>query len=173
MWVPSTLPAAIRVPDVTLVISSATTVSLFNDGRVQAGCAELTANVRSTGTLLRRSLLLKWGMRESAPSATRLRGLRATTRSMRPAAALCFVLMVQDFIAHYLLNSSFDQEKPVTAKYTEHDPPDTTVLVFWLKNRQRGRWRDKVEPEAVVSNDAQPVIADRAHYSPLARVLAA
>jgi hypothetical protein len=27
------------------------------------------------------------------------------------------------------------------------------VLVFWLKNRQRGRWRDKVEPEAVVSND--------------------
>jgi len=73
---------------------------------------------------------------------------------MRPAAALCFVLMVQDFIAHYLLNSSFDQEKPVTVKYTEHDPPDTTVLVFWLKNRQRGRWRDKVEPEAVVSNDA-------------------
>src|SRR5216683_5100141 len=154
MWVPSTLPAAIRVPDVTLVISSATTVSLFNDGRVQAGCAELTANVRSTGTLLRRSLLLKWGMRESAPSATRLRGLRATTRSMRPAAALCFVLMVQDFIAHYLLNSSFDQEKPVTVKYAEHDPPDTTVLVFWLKTRQRGRWRDKVEPEAVVSNDA-------------------
>jgi len=73
---------------------------------------------------------------------------------MRPAAALCFVLMVQDFIAHYLLNSSFDQEKPVTAKYTEHDPPDTTVLVFWLKNRQRGRWLDKVEPETVVSNDA-------------------
>ena len=32
--------------------------------------------------------------------------------------------------------------------------PDTTMLVFWLKNRQRRRWRDKVEPEAVVSNDA-------------------
>ena len=43
--------------------------------------------------------------------------------------------------------------KPVTVKYTEHYPPDTTALVFWLKNRQRGRWRDKVEPEADVSND--------------------
>jgi hypothetical protein len=43
--------------------------------------------------------------------------------------------------------------KPVTVKYTEHYPPDTTALVFWLKNRQRGRWRDKVEPEAAVSND--------------------
>jgi hypothetical protein len=41
----------------------------------------------------------------------------------------------------------------VTVKYTEHYPPDTTALVFWLKNRQRGRWGDKVEPEAAVSND--------------------
>jgi hypothetical protein len=39
-----------------------------------------------------------------------------------------------------------------TVKYTEHYPPDTT-LVFWLKNRQRGRWRDKVEAEANASND--------------------
>jgi len=43
--------------------------------------------------------------------------------------------------------------KPVTVKYTERYPPDTTALVFWLKNRQRGRWRDKVEPEATVSDD--------------------
>jgi hypothetical protein len=45
--------------------------------------------------------------------------------------------------------------KPLTVKYTEHYPPDTTALVFWLKNRQRGRWRDKVEPEPdTVSNEA-------------------
>ena len=45
--------------------------------------------------------------------------------------------------------------KPVTVKYTEHYPPDTTALVFWLKNRQRARWRDKPEPEAdTVSNEA-------------------
>ena len=45
--------------------------------------------------------------------------------------------------------------KPVTVKYTEHYPPDTTALVYWLKNRQRGWWRDKPEPEpATVSNEA-------------------
>ena len=43
--------------------------------------------------------------------------------------------------------------KPVTVKYTEHYPPDTAALVFWLKNRQRRRWHDKVEPEAHASND--------------------
>ncbi len=37
--------------------------------------------------------------------------------------------------------------KPVTVKYTEHYPPDTTALIYWLKNRQRGWWRDKPEPE--------------------------
>jgi hypothetical protein len=29
--------------------------------------------------------------------------------------------------------------KPVTVKYIERYPPDTTALVFWLKNRQRER----------------------------------
>lgn len=29
--------------------------------------------------------------------------------------------------------------------YTEHYPPDATSLIFWLKNRQPGMWRDKVE----------------------------
>ncbi len=31
--------------------------------------------------------------------------------------------------------------------YTEHYPPDTTAAIFWLKNRQRDKWRDKVEQE--------------------------
>ena len=31
-----------------------------------------------------------------------------------------------------------------TAKYY---PPDTPAAIFWLKNRQRGKWRDKVEQE--------------------------
>jgi len=47
--------------------------------------------------------------------------------------------------------------KPVTVKYTERYPPDTTALIYWLKNRQRGWWRDKPEPEPqpnTVSNDA-------------------
>lgn len=27
-------------------------------------------------------------------------------------------------------------------KVTKHYPPDTTAAIFWLKNRQRDRWRD-------------------------------
>jgi hypothetical protein len=29
----------------------------------------------------------------------------------------------------------------------KHYPPDTTAMIFWLKNRQPGEWRDKVEQE--------------------------
>jgi len=31
--------------------------------------------------------------------------------------------------------------------YTEHYPPDTTACIFWLKNRQSERWRDKTDVE--------------------------
>lgn len=27
----------------------------------------------------------------------------------------------------------------------KHYPPDTTAAIFWLKNRQKGKWRDKQE----------------------------
>ena len=30
---------------------------------------------------------------------------------------------------------------------TKHYPPDTTACIFWLKNRQRDRWRDKQDHE--------------------------
>jgi hypothetical protein len=29
--------------------------------------------------------------------------------------------------------------------FTEHYPPDTTACIFWLKNRQKENWRDRVE----------------------------
>lgn len=32
-------------------------------------------------------------------------------------------------------------------EYIEHYPPDTTAAIFWLKNRQPGKWRDKKEVE--------------------------
>ena len=35
-------------------------------------------------------------------------------------------------------------EKTVTKK---HFPPDPTAAIFWLKNRQPGKWRDKQEIE--------------------------
>lgn len=38
-------------------------------------------------------------------------------------------------------------DEPVYAPYTEHVPPDTTACIFWLKNRQRDKWRDRVEAD--------------------------
>ena len=38
-------------------------------------------------------------------------------------------------------------EKPVYAPYTEHFPPDTQAASLWLRNRQKGRWRDKQDHE--------------------------
>lgn len=30
-------------------------------------------------------------------------------------------------------------------QYVEHYPPDTTACIFWLKNRQKDQWREKIE----------------------------
>lgn len=40
--------------------------------------------------------------------------------------------------------------------YTEHYPPDTTAAIFWLKNRQREKWRDKHETE-LTGKDGGPI----------------
>ena len=31
--------------------------------------------------------------------------------------------------------------------FIEHVPPDTTAMIFWLKNRKRDEWRDKTDVE--------------------------
>lgn len=36
-------------------------------------------------------------------------------------------------------------KSPVYAEYREHVPPDTTACIFWLKNRRREEWRDKID----------------------------
>lgn len=36
-------------------------------------------------------------------------------------------------------------DKIVTTKLTKHYPPDTAAAIFWLKNRQKKKWRDKIE----------------------------
>ena len=33
----------------------------------------------------------------------------------------------------------------IQTKLTKHYPPDTAAAIFWLKNRQKKKWRDKVE----------------------------
>lgn len=45
---------------------------------------------------------------------------------------------------------------PVTVKYIEHYPPDTTAAIFWLKNRQPEKWRDKQE----IQHTGQIVVVD-------------
>jgi len=44
------------------------------------------------------------------------------------------------------------EEEVVTPKGTKHtvrkyQPPNTTALIFWLKNRKPDQWRDKQEHE--------------------------
>jgi len=34
---------------------------------------------------------------------------------------------------------------PIVVPTEKHYPPDTTACIFWLKNRQRDKWRDKQE----------------------------
>jgi len=41
-----------------------------------------------------------------------------------------------------------NQGEIVRAETTKHYPPDPTAMIFWLKNRQPAKWRDKVEVEA-------------------------
>lgn len=36
-------------------------------------------------------------------------------------------------------------------EYIEHYPPDTTAAIFWLKNRQPEKWRDRKEVDANIN----------------------
>ena len=38
------------------------------------------------------------------------------------------------------------KQKKHVKKVTRHVPPDVGAIVFWLKNRKPGKWRDKIEP---------------------------
>ena len=42
--------------------------------------------------------------------------------------------------------------------YTERYPPDPTSCIFWLKNRQKDQWRDKIETE-LTGKDGGPIVA--------------
>ncbi len=40
----------------------------------------------------------------------------------------------------------------VRAQTIRHYPPDSTSMIFWLKNRDPARWRDKVEPSGDIAD---------------------
>ena len=47
--------------------------------------------------------------------------------------------------------------RPIYAPFVEHYAPDPTSMIFWLKNRQPDRWREKREGGEDDANDVQPV----------------
>lgn len=49
------------------------------------------------------------------------------------------------------------QGEIVRADTVEHYAPDTTAMIFWLKNRQPDRWRDRRDGADGDGDEAQPV----------------
>lgn len=49
---------------------------------------------------------------------------------------------------------------PLVVPTVKHYPPDTTAAIFWLKNRQPGEWRDKVDHEHSGPNGGPIEIAE-------------
>lgn len=62
-------------------------------------------------------------------------------------------------------------KEPVIVPIREHVPPDTTAMIFWLKNRDRERWRDKVDHEHG-GKDGAPIQVEHSGDIGLAAVLA-
>lgn len=47
----------------------------------------------------------------------------------------------------------------VQTPLVKHYPPDTPAAIFWLKNRQRGKWRDKVDVDNTSSDGSMSPVA--------------
>lgn len=51
--------------------------------------------------------------------------------------------------------------------YVEHYPPDATSMIFWLKNRQPDRWRDKREdPSSPPADEKAELLRELAERLP-------
>jgi hypothetical protein len=46
----------------------------------------------------------------------------------------------------------------IRAETLEHVPPSDTAMIFWLKNRQRDKWRDKVDVEGQIEHEHRHTI---------------
>ena len=46
-----------------------------------------------------------------------------------------------------------DNGKPLIVPTIKHYPPDTTACIFWLKNRQPDKWRDRQELGGIGGGD--------------------
>lgn len=78
---------------------------------------------------------------------------------------------VERSLYHKAVGYTFDSEKVfqfqgqiVRAETKEHVPPDTTAMIFWLKNRRKEQWRDRQEHE-LTGKDGGPI--ETVDFSPL------
>jgi hypothetical protein len=46
-----------------------------------------------------------------------------------------------------------DNGSPMIVPTIKHYPPDTTAAIFWLKNRQPAKWRDRQEIDSTVKSE--------------------
>jgi hypothetical protein len=61
---------------------------------------------------------------------------------------------------HDAVKVSFDKEgNPQYAPFREFVVPDTTACIFWLKNRDKANWRDKIDQE-LTGKDGGPIQAE-------------
>ena len=68
--------------------------------------------------------------------------------------------------------------KIVQQEYLEHYPPDSTALIFWLKNRKPSEWRDKEGGEKqvetkiiIIRDDKKPMVIEEKQEETSGRVL--
>lgn len=47
---------------------------------------------------------------------------------------------------------------PVIVPYTEKYPPDTAAMIFWLKNRKKAQWRERIEHAGDPENPIQHAV---------------
>lgn len=71
---------------------------------------------------------------------------------------------VERSLFHKAIGYSFEAEKifqyqgqPVHVTYREHLPPDTTAMMFWLKNRRPSAWREAKDHE-ITGKDGTPLV---------------
>ena len=74
----------------------------------------------------------------------------------------------------YEATKVFCQDGVITkVTYTEHVPPNPTAIIFWLKNRKREVWRDRVEHTGPEGEPLVPPIEEIARRVAFVLALAA
>ena len=58
--------------------------------------------------------------------------------------------------SHQAVKIFMNDGVPVYVPYVEHYPPDSTAMIFWLKNRQPHLWRDKRDLQ-MTGEDGGPI----------------